>query len=76
MMDCPTAAEGTISLKKDDNGYCLSYPEGNAVVVPLEGVVSLVPGEPPYMACNSASLVINVEEAEGERQIKWPTRWR
>ena len=64
-MDCPVATEGTLLLKDEDNGFCLSYPEGNGVVTPFSGEVCLVPGEPPYMACNSASLFINVEGAEG-----------
>lgn len=65
-MDCPVASVGTLILKDQDNGYCLAYPEGNGVVTPpVAGEVCLVPGEPPYMECNGASLVINVEEAEG-----------
>jgi hypothetical protein len=65
-MDCPVATEGTLLLRDDDNSFCLSYPAGYGVITPpVAGEVCLVPGEPPYMECNGAGLVINVEEAEG-----------
>ena len=63
--DCPPPTAGTLLLNDDDGGYCLSYPEGHGVVTPLPGEVCLVPGEPPYTLCHSASLLINVEEANG-----------
>ena len=63
--DCPTPTAGTLLLKDDDGGYCLSYPDGHGVVTPLPGEVCLVPGEPPYTLCHSASLIINVEGADG-----------
>ena len=63
--DCPTPTAGTLLLKDDDGGYCLLYPEGHGVVIPLPGEVCVVPGEPPYTLCHSASLIINVEGADG-----------
>jgi len=62
---CPTPTAGTLLLKDEEGGYCLSYPEGHGVVIPLPGEVCLVPGEPPYTLCHSASLIINVEGADG-----------
>ncbi len=64
-LNCPEATVGTLLLKDEDGSYCLLYPEGHGVVIPFAGEVCLVPGEPPYMACHSASLIINVEEADG-----------
>ena len=64
-LDCPVETAGTLLLKDEDGGYCLFYPEGHGVVIPFAGEVCLVPGEPPYMACHSASLFINVEGADG-----------
>jgi hypothetical protein len=63
--DCPTPTAGTLLLKDDDGSYCLLYPDGHGVVLPLPGEVCLVPGEPPYTLCHSASLIINVEGADG-----------
>ncbi len=63
--DCPPPTAGTLLLKDDDGDYCLSYPEGHGVVTPLPGEVCLIPGDPPYMLCHSASLLINVEGANG-----------
>jgi len=63
--DCPIATAGTLLLKDEDGGYCLLYPKGYGVVIPYAGEVCLVPGEPPYMACHSASLFINMEGADG-----------
>lgn len=64
-MDCPTAAKGTIPLKDDDNGFCLPNPAGYGVVTSRAGELSLVPEEPPYIACNGASLFLNVEGEVG-----------
>lgn len=64
-LNCPVATVGTLLLKDEDGSYCLLYPEGHGVVIPFAGEVCLVPGEPPYMACHSASLFINVEGAKG-----------
>jgi hypothetical protein len=65
-LDCPISIVGTLLLKDEDGSYCFLYPEGHGVVTPpVAGEVCLVPGQPPYMECNGASLVINVEEADG-----------
>ena len=64
-LDCPVSTVGTLLLRDEDGSYCFLYPEGHGVVIPFAGEVCLVPGEPPYMACHSASLFINVEEANG-----------
>ena len=37
---------------------------GHGVVAPFAGEVCLVPGTSPDMACNSASLFVNVEAAD------------
>jgi len=45
-------------------GYCLLHPDGYIRVDPLPYEVCLVPGE-PFLACHSANLMIEVEDAAG-----------
>jgi len=59
---CPSATEGTQLLMNEEYGYCLSYPDGYLRVDPLPYEVCLVPGE-SSMACHSAHLIIEVENA-------------
>jgi hypothetical protein len=59
--DCPFPPPGLVALEDNYGRYCLHYPDGYGFVVPFDGEVCLVPGEPPYLACHSAALFINVE---------------
>lgn len=60
---CPEPTEGTRLLRQDRMGYCLLYPE-DFIEVAGPTDVCLVPSE-PYMACHSAKVFINVEDAAG-----------
>ena len=62
---CPSEIEGTLLFMNEEQAYCLLHPAGYAYIIPYAGEVCFVPGEPPYLACHSASLFINVEEAHG-----------
>ena len=61
---CPSASEGTQLLTNEEYGYCLLYSDGYIRVDALPYEVCLVPGE-PFLACHSANLIIEVEDAAG-----------
>lgn len=62
--ECPSPGEGTQLLQNEAFGYCFLYPKDYIRVDPLPDEVCLVPGE-PYMACHTASLILEVEQAAG-----------
>lgn len=62
--ECPSPTEGTQLLRNDEWGYCFLYPNGYIRVDPLPYEVCLVPGE-TNMACHTANLIIEVEQAAG-----------
>ena len=62
--ECPGPGEGTQLLQNEAFGYCFLYPEDYIRVDPLPYEVCLVPGE-PYMACHTANLILEVEQAAG-----------
>jgi len=61
---CPEPTEGTQLLTRERMGYCLLYLEGFIEVDTDPTQVCLVPGE-PFVACHSAKVFINVEDAAG-----------
>ena len=61
---CPNVSEGTQLLTNEEYGYCLLYSDGYTRVDPLPEEVCLVLGD-SSMACHSANLIIQVENAAG-----------
>lgn len=62
--ECPNLLDGTQLLRNEPYGYCFLYPEGYLRVDPLPYEICLVPGE-SNLACHSANLMLEVEEALG-----------
>lgn len=65
VLNCPEPTTDTLLLTDEDGSYCFLYPQWFGVVIPYAGEVCLIQGEPPYIACNGASLILNVEGADG-----------
>jgi hypothetical protein len=63
-LECPNPTEGMQLLRNDAYSYCFLYPDGYNRVDPLPYEVCLVP-EGPAMACHTANLMLEVEEALG-----------
>ena len=59
---CPHSTTDTRLLRNEEYGYCFLYPNGYVRLDPLPYEVCLVP-EGPSMACHSANLMIEVQDA-------------